>query len=273
MTDGSLITMTNMSKKTTTETTEVNKDVDAEATDTEMEKEETEDAEEGTEESKESDEAEDDADAGKEDTDKSEIDYDAEIDAEKKRGKPDPKKAVEAFKERTQKREGDEDGEDDENKPLTRKDLAEVEIRVERKLLKGQALSVAKGLADNDKEAELIVARWGNRSFPQGTPLSEQIEEVYAALPHVRKRLIGERNEALRALKGKEGANRNSATTHKAGLPGKEPKLSPQDEQAIKAAGFVFNATARWFEKKLGNGDLLVRDPKTKQTRLVKKAK
>src|SRR3990167_2130689 len=52
-----------------------------------------------------------------------EIDYEAELEMEKKRGVPDPLIAKEAFKKRQQKREEEEDEEEDEEKPLTRKEF------------------------------------------------------------------------------------------------------------------------------------------------------
>lgn len=219
----------------------------------------------------------DDAAAGKENKEK-QIDYDAEIEAERKRGVPDPRAADEAFRSRKKKREEDADKEpddEDDDRPLTRKDIAEIEARTERKILAGQAVAIARSLtgghADSEKEALLVAARWSNRSFPKDMSLQEQIEEVYAGLH--RKRLMGERDEALRAAAGSARANRNAATTHREPANGLEPELAPGEAQAFKAAGMSYNTTSRQWEKKLPNGDLLVRDPKTKQTRILKKAK
>ncbi len=204
------------------------------------------------------------------------IDYKAELAAERERTKTAEKAlADKRFKDAEKKRKADLDDEsddaDDDDKPVTRKELDAVRFETRREVQKERALEIAKTMSTSDDEAELIVAKWSNRSFPEGTTLSDQIEEAYA-ITH-RKKLIGERNEALRALKNKDGVNRNAASSHKESAPGNEPKLSSQDEQAIKASGFSWNGTSRQFEKKLSNGDMLVRDSKTKQTRLIKKAK
>lgn len=266
--------MTKETKKT--DTAEVTKDkADVGATEDTEDETGVAETDKATEDTGESDESEDDAAADK---DSDNIDYDKELEDEKKRGKPDPEIARKAFLDREKKRKGTEAEDDaDDDKPLTRKDIAAIEARVERKALVGQALTIARGLtgrhANSEKEAQLIVARWGNRSFPQGTPLSEQLEETYVGLPHVRRRLIGERDEALRGLKGKDGTVRNAAGTHRKPSDGVEPKIAPQDLAAISAAGYAFNSATRRYEKKLASGDLLVRDPKTKATILVKKTK
>ncbi len=94
MSDGTKITMTNMSK--TTKTSEVKKD---DATAAEVEETETEVEETEVEET----ETEEEAEAGKKDSEKS-IDFDKEIEEENKRGKPDPAAAGNAFKKRQAKR-------------------------------------------------------------------------------------------------------------------------------------------------------------------------
>lgn len=205
-------------------------------------------------------------------TDKDKIDYDAEIEKEKKRGKPDADKAKEAFKKRQEKRgqeiEDDED-ESDEDKPLTRKDLADIEQRANVRAQSDAALSLAKGLSTSEKEAELVLARWKNRVFLSDLSLSEQIEEVYAGMNA--KKLIGTAKEAVRALNGKDRANKSGTGSHHEGMQDtSEPKLPPADLQAIKAAGFAYNSASKLYEKKLGNGKILVSDPKTKATYIRK---
>lgn len=209
--------------------------------------------------------------------DKGKIDYEAELKAETERAeKAEKALADKRFKDAEKKRKaaeaaGETPDEDDDDKPVTRKELAAVRQEARREAQQERALEIAKGMAESDAEANLIVAKWQNRSFPEGLSLTEQIEEAYA-ITH-RKKLVGERNEALRALKGKQGVNRDVASSHQEGAPGKEPKIPAGEEQAIKAAGFAWNSVSRQFEKKLSGGDLLVRDSKTKQTRLIKKVK
>lgn len=204
------------------------------------------------------------------------IDYDAEIDREIKRGKPDRKIAKVAFKERDKKRKegGDEGGEDDEvddaDQPLTRREAAVLFESEKKERQATDALVIARTLTANPKAAQLIVEKWKNRSFPPDLSLSEQLEEAYAIT--FSKKIIGERNEALRALKGKDNVNKDSSTTHREAMPGTQIKIAPQDDAAIKAAGFDFNRTAKRYEKKLSNGDILVKEPAGK-TFIVKKAK
>lgn len=279
MCDGTKITMTTMSK------TKGNKDavenIEGDATTTEEATETTEETTEEVEAAEVTEETEEEGAAGDKDLDKDkDIDYDKELEDEKKRGKPDPAIASEAFKGRKQKRAAEADEEEqeaDDDKPLTRKDIAAIEARVERRALSGQALSIAQRLAgkhaNSDKEAQLIVARWSNRTFPEGTPLSEQLEEVYVGLPHVRRRLIGERNEALRALAAKPGAGKNGAGAHREATSALEPKLAPQNAKAIKDAGFKWNGDMRRYEKKLSNGGIVIRDSKTGQTQLIQPKK
>lgn len=200
-----------------------------------------------------------------------EIDYDAEIEKEKLRGKPDLEKAFEAKKKRFQKHQEDEEGEDepdDENRPVTIRELKEleanVEARVRRDILGNQFFIEARKLSGSDKEAQLMVEKWKNRTFPSGLTLEDQVQEIYA-ITHAKK-ILGEKNEALRALKGKEQANTNAAGGHQDPPKGKEPTLAPQDAAVIKAAGFVYNSTSRRYEKKLPNGSLLVRMPDGKTT-------
>jgi len=192
-----------------------------------------------------------------------ERDYAKEIAEEEAKGKPDPKKAREAFKERDEKRE---EGSDD--KPLTRKDIEEIEARAPTRatkiVLESQALSIAKTLATSEPEANLILAKWRNRVFPENMPLHEQIEEMYA-ITH-RKRLIGTANEAMRALKNKSGIKTDPSGTQREPAATTEPKLSAQDATAYKSAGFVWDGTKNLYNKPLmGVKQHLYKDQKTKR--------
>lgn len=195
-------------------------------------------------------------------TDTDDADYEAELEKERK-GKPDPKKAKDAFKERQSKHQDDEE-ESDNDKPLTRREAEKI-------LQEGRALDIANNMANSPKEAELIVEKWKNRTFPTHLSLTQQLEEAYA-ITHAKK-LVGERNEAIRALKAKAGVNKNTATTHREPAAATEPKLSPADASGLKNAGFAFNGVSRRYEKKLSNGDMIIQDPKTKKTFFVKKSR
>lgn len=203
------------------------------------------------------------ADDSSKDSDKKEasdeIDYEKELEAEKKRGKPDPAKAQEAFKKRQDREEG---ADGDEDKPLTQKDIGRVTANVRRELQAEQAFTLARSMAASDTEANLIVAKWGNRIFPDGTSLQDQIEEAYA-ITH-RKSLIGQRNEALRALKNKGTVKKDGSGAHRDASPGSAPKMSAADAEAYRQAGFVYDGAKRLFKKPLRGGKVfLYKDPKT----------
>lgn len=199
------------------------------------------------------------------------IDYDSEIEKERK-GKPDPKKAQEAFRKRMEKRMPAESDEDSDDRPLTRREIQEMLAEERKQRQANDAFSIARSLSQSDKEAELIVTKWQNRSFPTHLSLEEQIAESYA-ITHSKK-IIGERNELARALRGKSGANRDGAVAHRDGIQiSKEPKLAPQDAEVIKASGFTFNQSTKQYEKKLPSGESLILDPKTKKTTYVRKLK
>lgn len=209
--------------------------------------------------------------------DNKQIDYAAELKKETEaREKAEKALADKRFKDAEKKRKDKEaTGEDldksDDDAPVTRKDLEAARQEARREAQAERALGLAKSLAGSDAEAQLLVAKWQNRTFPEGLPLGEQMEEVYAIVH--RKKLIGERNEALRALKGKEGAQKTATSNHQESPAGAEPKLSPADDHAIKAAGYVWVSTERAWVKQLPNGDKLVKDAKTKIVKLVKKPK
>jgi len=235
-----------------------------EETDEESAEEESEDEE--SEEDESDEEESEDEDESTRSTKKEELDLDAELEKERKAGEPDLTKAEKAFKKRTEKR-SDEHGEDD--KPLTRADLDAFEAKIRKDADQERALELARELAGSDKEAELIVAKWSNRTFPKNLTLREQMQEAYVITHH--KKLIGERNEALRGLKGKQGVKKDSAATFRDAPKGSAPKLSTADAGALAASGFKYNNVTRQYEKKLPNGRMLIRDNKTKQVRLLKK--
>lgn len=224
--------------------------------------EEVEDTEsEDTETEEETEEEEESEGSSKEDK-KDDIDYEAELLEEEKRGKPDPEKAKDAFKEREEKRE--EKSEDEGDKPLTRKDVNRIRAEIRTEVQGEQALDIARKFAGSESEAKLIVAKWRNRVFPEGMMLSEQLEEAYA-ITH-RKRLIGQRNEAFRALKSKDGVIRHAPGAQRDGVEGKAPKLSAADAVAYKGAGYEWNGSKRLYQKSLSRGRFLYKDPKTGRT-------
>lgn len=198
----------------------------------------------------------------------SQFDYDAEIEAEKQRGKPDPAKAKEAFERRKEKRETLDSDEDDDERPLTRRELLEVLQQQQSVIVKetqsDKIAAIAKDLSESDKEAQYIIEIHKNRTFPTTLSLREQLEECHAIA--TRKKLLATNSELARALKGKVGVSTNSATTHRDPQRGTPPKLDPADEASYKRAGFTYDSKDRLYKKKLANGKTLVKDPKTKKS-------
>ena len=231
-----------------------------------MDKDETAKADEETSEEEKTTEEE----TSKEDsTSTEEIDYEAELEEEKKRGVPDPERAREAFKKREEKRKQDDDEEDDdEDKPLKRSELQKL-LAQERQRAYKQAQTdrihdIARELADSDSEARYIVEIHKNRTFPDSLSLKEQVEEAYAIAN--RKRLVAKNTELVRALKARDGVSRNSAGTHRTAMEGTQPKMSAQDTASYTRAGFTYDTKNRVWKKQLPNKKFLIKDPKTKRT-------
>jgi len=148
------------------------------------------------------------------------VDYEAERQAEEGRGKPDPIKAKVSFVERKAERiEKQEDG-------IKPDELSEIRTglqSIQKELHEDRALAIARGLSSNDAEVQAVLSKWRNRVFPAGMPLADQIEEMYGAVN--RKKIIGQRNEALRALKAKASVSTDTATTQRDGMDSPAPKL------------------------------------------------
>lgn len=202
------------------------------------------------------------------------IDYKAELAKEKaKREKADKATAELAFKLRDKKRKAkdediDEEDEDEEDKPLTKKDLDSIltaDREANRKvILSSQIQEKAKKLAGSEDEADLIVEIHKNRSFPSDLSVDEQLEECWAIAN--RKRFKAKTDELKRSLASKETREDNAAGTVRDEALAKETKLSPQDAQAIKDAGFIWDGVKRLYKKSLAGGKKhLFYDPKLKK--------
>lgn len=191
-------------------------------------------------------------------------DYDAEIEKEKALGKRD---GATAFIDRTIKRNatGEEivtpvEEEDDDNAPATKGDLKRIARITTAQNLETQALALARNLTTGvhenpDKAAQLIIAKWKNRSFPTDMPLQEQIEEMNIVT--FKDKITGTAAEAARAARGKTSVVRDGAGSHQGDRPADEP--TGEDATAIKAAGFVWNGAARRWQKTMKDGSTLIR--------------
>jgi len=152
-------------------------------------------------------------------------------------------------------------------KPLTATDLQIIlaeERQINQKLLQvTQITDKAKSLANSDAEAQLIVEIHKSRTFPSHMSLSEQLEESYVIANG--KKLISQRNEAIRALKNKANVSTDTVGTHQKEPEGKETTIPADEREVMQKQGFTWSSTARRFEKKLSNGGTMYRDPKTKK--------
>ena len=187
-----------------------------------------------------------------------------------------------AFKLRDKKRkekdekadDEDEDDDDEDDKPVTKRDMQAMLDRNTQKTRKEmQATIIAetvKKIADSPTEAELIIEIHKNRTFPEGMPLEEQLEEAQAIAN--RKRTAQQNAELKRALQGKENASDDAAGTHRDGAPSATPHMNSVDSRAILAAGYVWDGKTKLFIKQLNGGKkILTYDPKSKKRAVVAK--
>lgn len=206
------------------------------------------------------------------------IDYKAELEKERKAKEKAEKALAESrFKKSEEKRKsGEEDDEEDKSgdDSLTEERVAAMlddrDRKTQKMLEATEARNIAAQLATSPDELELIIEKWQTTTFAPHLSLTEQIESACAMANS--KRLIGERNEALRAAQAARNANKDGSGTHHVGLKGTEPKVASDLKGVLERQGFTFNTSNNLYEKKLPNGDVLVKDPKTKKT-YVRKAK
>jgi len=178
----------------------------------------------------------------------------------------------EKARERWEKRREQDDNEDDEEKPLTASQLGAILAKereaTKKELQMAEISKISSDLAENDTERELIVEIHKNRSFPAHLSLRDQLEECYVIAN--KKRLIGQRDEALRALKGKQGVSNDASVTHHDAPASGEPSMASQDKGEMTRLGFKWNGNQNRYEKRLSDGKVLVHDYKAKKNYVVK---
>ena len=192
-----------------------------------------------------------------------------QLEAELKREREAREKAEKALAEGRYKRAeskrkeevSEEVEESDDDKPMTRRELqsemAKREDAIRKEVLNSEAKRLADSMSTNDTEKALILEKWKSHTFPTHISLEEQIESCYAMA--FRKRIIGQRDEAMRALKGKEGVNKDPSSTHHDTPTGSAPRIAGADAAELARVGYIYNSSAKRYEKKLGNGKLLVK--------------
>lgn len=142
----------------------------------------------------------------------------------------------------------EEEEDEDEDKAVSR--IQQETQRSLKMINESQAIVLAGQLSSTEPEKQLILAKWRNRQFPDGMSLAEQLDEAFVLANG--KRLIAERNEALRALKGKEGVSKDIASIKHENATVGEPKVSPDVKQVLQRQGFTYNKEAKRYEKKVG---------------------
>ena len=178
--------------------------------------------------------------------------------------------ADDAFKFRKQKRseettedESEEDESDD--KPLTRaevaKMLAEEKATLAKQFVVKEATTFASTLTSNPDEAQYAVALWQHITLPFDT-MEEQMEFIVGGLNA--KRVLAQNSELKRALKSKDTANRNTATTTRDAQTMGQPKTDPQVASVLKSQGYTYNTNQKVYSKKLVNGKMMYNDGKGK---------
>lgn len=188
------------------------------------------------------------------DSTSTEIDYEA-IAKEEAERTPDPVRAKIALKERQAKRGEDDDMVDEEDRPVSRRELAEIiastQSETTKTLNENRAVEIARTLSGSPAEARAIVATWRNRQFPGNLPLQDQIEEVQAGIN--RKKNVAVVKEVIRAAASRTNASKDAAGTHQDPPETDEPKLSGPDAQGLKSAGYKWDGAKRLWRKQLPN--------------------
>lgn len=204
------------------------------------------------------------------------IDYKAIAEAERIRAEEETIKRLNAeqalaekrFKSAEQKRR--EDNEVDEDKPLTLKELREHEARIieraRKEVQENRAIEIIRANTESEDEAQAALMFWKNRIVPTGN-LEEDVTFAIAGLN--KNKLIARNSELVRALRSKDGVNKDYANTFREPTEGVTPKMAPDLASSLKKAGFTYDTKDKNWKKKLPNGKTLVRDPRTKQTRIL----
>lgn len=198
----------------------------------------------------------------------SQIDYRAELALEKARSEKLQREIADRdFKLREARRKQEEEGEIPEDAPLTEgrlKDILATERQATQKEVQSvQIRDIAGKLASTPEEAALIVEIHKNRQFPESLSLQEQLEEAHAIAN--RKKFASRNSELARALRSKDTALHDTASTYRDVPAAAEPKIAQADVQAMKEAGMSWDGKQRLYSKKLPSGKFLYFDPKTKK--------
>jgi|TARA_Y100000310_G_scaffold242771_1_gene246984 hypothetical protein len=237
--------------------------VETETTDPKEEETKTDTEAEGSEE-----ETKEESDVESEENKDSNVDIDYKAEAEKEREareKAEKAAADSAFKLREERRKREEaevddfdDDLDEDEKPLTRKELDAILDKDRKEQTLSKAKEIASNISGSADEAELVMEVYRSRTFPAHLTLDQKLKEAYliANAP----KIIGQNTELKRALRGRDISSKDTAGTHHDKPKGSEPKVSNADKTVLQQVGFKWNGTSRRWEKKLNNGQTLIRE-------------
>lgn len=197
------------------------------------------------------------------------VDYEALLKEEQeKRKEAERILAEKRFKEAEAKRKKEEGQEDDEDKPLTKRELQDILANERQAIQKdsqeGTALIIARANTGSEAEAQLALLRW------KDIKSSGNLEaDVLFAIGGINsKRILAQNAELKRSLQSKENSNKDTTGTYRNPTSASEGKMSGDDAQAYKQAGFIWDGQKKVYKKSLSkDGKLfLFKDPKTKKT-------
>jgi hypothetical protein len=202
------------------------------------------------------------------------IDYEAELNAEKARREEAERKLQETrdkARERWERRKAENpdlaEEENDIDKPITGRQLQDLLESERQKTVKEfrqeEIAKQARSLAGSDTEANLIVEIHKNRTFPANMSIGEQIEEAYAIAN--RKRLMAQNEELKRGLRSKETVSTDDLGTYRKPLETPEPKFS--DADTLREEGFVWDSKSKSMIKPINKDKtrFFHYDPRTKR--------
>lgn len=197
-----------------------------------------------------------------------ETDYEAVAKAEQER--LDKQAIADAeYKMRETKHDKEKIEKEEDEKPLTRKEMQDLLLKerqaAQKEFQEAKALEIARGLTSSESEAQAALLYWKSRVIPTGD-LNADISFAVGGLNH--KKVVAKNLELARALRGRDGVTTDFAGTYRDAPEGTEPKLDASTKASYTRAGFTYDTKDKVWKKKLPSGKFLIKDPRTKSTRV-----
>jgi len=128
---------------------------------------------------------------------------------------------------------------------------------------------LASTITNSPAEEKLVLAIHKERQFPSYMSLDDQIKESFVLANS--DKLIGERDEAVRALKNKNNINTTAENDNPDQPKGPGPKVAGDVVSILTQKGFKLNSVSQRYEKTIKGGTSFYYDLPTKK--LVKFSK